>query len=412
MKFSIKSRILKVGAITFTGLTVVISAQAYSDNDLILGFTTATSTGDLVVNLGQPAVVGVGGSTTVDLNTSGNTGFTNAAGLLAELKSLYGSMNRLTWGVVASHFHNATNGAIYSTVLHGAAAPPPGNNQFALANNEIGTVATTIDGTFTPINTAVVDPTAGTLSSWNEVMNSGGRSGTSLVTDYNNPNSTTSSTFSSGANTIQEDLYLTTYQQQAPVLLGTFTLGNDGSFKFTPSAGVVAPAATTLAASSVTAGTALLNASINPNGASTTVSFQYGTNTSYGSSTPVITLASGTTAVSTNAGVGGLLAGTTYHFRVVATNSAGPTLGSDMSFTTLAVTAPQLTSVTNGNGAFGFAFANTPGASFTVWGSTNLAKPFSQWANLGPASVVSPGQYRFVDAHATNGQLFYRVTAP
>src|SRR6516162_6992526 len=66
MKFSIKSRILKVGAITFTGLTVVISAQAYSDNDLILGFTTATSTGDLVVNLGQPAAVGVGGSTTVD----------------------------------------------------------------------------------------------------------------------------------------------------------------------------------------------------------------------------------------------------------------------------------------------------------------------------------------------------------
>jgi hypothetical protein len=406
-----KSRMLKFGAITFAGLTVIGSAQAqfHGSNELVLGFTTSTSTGDLVISLGKPPAIGVGGSTTMDLTN--NLGFTNAAGFLAKLNSLYGSMNRLTWGVAASHSVNATNAAIYSTVAHGAAAPPKGIG-WGVVNAEVGTVGTPIDGTFTPTNTAVVDPTAATGLSWTEIMNTAGPSGTSFVTDYNNPNSTTSSTFSSGQNTIQEDLYVTDPQHPTAMLLGTFTLGSDGSLKFTPSAGVVAPSVTTLAASSVTAGTATLNASINPNGASTTFSFQYGTNTSYGSTTPVVTLASGTTAVSTNAGVGGLLGGTTYHFRVVATNSAGPSLGSDMTFTTLAVTAPQLTGVTNGNGAFGFAFASSPGASFTVWGSTNLTRPFSQWANLGPASVVSPGQYRFLDSHATNAQLFYRVTAP
>jgi hypothetical protein len=62
------------------------------------------------------------------------------------------------------------------------------------------------------------------------------------------------------------------------------------------------------------------------------------------------------------------------------------------------------------SGAFQFAFTNTPGASFSVFGTTNLSAPFSDWTALGGVSEILPGQYQFIDSQATNGvQRFYRV---
>ena len=46
-----------------------------------------------------------------------------------------------------------------------------------------------------------------------------------------------------------------------------------------------APSATTQAASSITTSSATLNSYVNPNGLSTTIYFQYGLTTSYGSTT-------------------------------------------------------------------------------------------------------------------------------
>ena len=127
----------------------------------------------------------------------------------------------------------------------------------------------------------------------------------------------------------------------------------------------------------------------------------------------MVTLAAGTAAVSTNAVVSGLLAGKTYHYRVVATNSAGTALGSDLTFTTLTVTPPQLGGVTVGSSGFQFDFTSTIGASFTAWGATNVAMPLNQWSNLGPVAVTGPGQYRFTDPQVANNQRrFFRVTQP
>jgi N-acetylneuraminic acid mutarotase len=62
------------------------------------------------------------------------------------------------------------------------------------------------------------------------------------------------------------------------------------------------------------------------------------------------------------------------------------------------------------SGAFQFAFTSTPGASFSVFGTTNLSAPFSDWTALGGVSEILPGQYQFIDSQATNGvQRFYRV---
>ena len=64
-------------------------------------------------------------------------------------------------------------------------------------------------------------------------------------------------------------------------------------------------------------------------------------------------------------------------------------------------------------GPFQFAFTNTPGASFTVFTTTNLALAFSNWTVLGVPLEIAPGQFQFADPQATNHpQGFYRVTSP
>ena len=76
-----------------------------------------------------------------------------------------------------------------------------------------------------------------------------------------------------------------------------------------------------------------LNGTVNPNGCSTNVRFQYGRTTSYGSTT-ANQAKTGNTTQNVAANISGLTAGTTYHFRIVATNSGGTRHGSDRTFTT------------------------------------------------------------------------------
>ncbi len=117
----------------------------------------------------------------------------------------------------------------------------------------------------------------------------------------------------------------------------------DGSIlSFTTPAAAAAPLATTQAASNVTATTAALNGSVNPEGGATSVSFVYGTDRTLTTGTTTTTaqqIASGTSAVLVNAALTGLQPNTTYYFKVVATNSVGTTVGSISNFTTAA--APQ-----------------------------------------------------------------------
>ena len=95
-----------------------------------------------------------------------------------------------------------------------------------------------------------------------------------------------------------------------------------------------APSATTQSACCITYTGARLNGTVNANYISTTVTFEYGTTTTYGSSiattpSPV----TGNTTTSVIASIAGLNTGTTYHFRIKALNSLGTTYGDDMSFT-------------------------------------------------------------------------------
>jgi hypothetical protein len=83
------------------------------------------------------------------------------------------------------------------------------------------------------------------------------------------------------------------------------------------------PTVNTTAATNVTATGAQLNGTVNPNGLNTTYHFDYGTSTSYGTSTTSTSAGSGSSGVNVNTTISGLTAGTQYHYRLVATNSAG-----------------------------------------------------------------------------------------
>lgn len=101
-----------------------------------------------------------------------------------------------------------------------------------------------------------------------------------------------------------------------------------------------APAATTNAADEVTDTTATLNGTVFPNQNETTYYFQYGTTAEYGAQTAAEGPVGGNAGKDVKAALTGLAPSTTYHFRVVATNSDGTANGSDATFTTAATGTP------------------------------------------------------------------------
>jgi hypothetical protein len=108
------------------------------------------------------------------------------------------------------------------------------------------------------------------------------------------------------------------------------TQGSDETFT-TPDV----PAILSTSAAGVSDHAATLNAVITPNLSPTTYRFEYGESTGYGASTPESApIGSDMQPHPVSTGLTSLNAGTTYHFRVVASNLFGTTQGPDHSFTT------------------------------------------------------------------------------
>jgi hypothetical protein len=95
-----------------------------------------------------------------------------------------------------------------------------------------------------------------------------------------------------------------------------------------------APTVTTGGAARITPTTTTLTGTVNPQGHATIYSFQYGRTTAYGVTTPPTSAGSGTGAVAAAADIAGLRPNTKYHYRILATSSAGTTRGKDRTFST------------------------------------------------------------------------------
>lgn len=163
-------------------------------------------------------------------------------------------------------------------------------------------------------------------------------------------------------------------------------------------AGAASPSVTTGGASSVKKTSATLNATVNPGGQRTVYYFQYGPTTGYGAQTATKSAGSGTRAVAVRTGISKLTPGTVYHYRVVAANSQGTTVGKDRHFKTAGV-APAPPAVFTGgtfhrtlNGAllsgviatvrssasYRFQFGLTPAYGTETQPFTVPARPFPQ----------------------------------
>ena len=95
-----------------------------------------------------------------------------------------------------------------------------------------------------------------------------------------------------------------------------------------------APQAVTLAATNVTGTTALLRGEAFAGGAATTVYFEYGVTTNYGSSTPLQTIGAEARWQPVGQALTNLLVGGTYYYRLVAFSSVGTNFGANQSFIT------------------------------------------------------------------------------
>ncbi len=175
---------------------------------------------------------------------------------------------------------------------------------------------------------------------------------------------------------------------------------------------LVPPTVATLAAASVTSSAAVLNALVNPQGLPTACWFQYGVSTNYGFCSATNVLAGSNTDVPLAVAVTGLAPGTVFHYRVVATNSAGLTVGQDATFTTLTTSFSVTCSLTASGGPMQLSLTGIPGAKFTVLTSSNSALSFESWTVLGDMTEVSPGQYQYSDPRpATASQCYYRIVS-
>jgi Ca2+-binding RTX toxin-like protein len=112
----------------------------------------------------------------------------------------------------------------------------------------------------------------------------------------------------------------------------------------------VAPIVATGAAAFITDTGANISGVVNPRGSATTYTFEFGTTTAYGASTPAADAGAASGDQSVGAQLNGLIAGTTYHYRLVASNAGGSTAGADRELTTLPTCPRPLTGAANVSG--------------------------------------------------------------
>ncbi|HWI22850.1 MAG TPA: hypothetical protein VNT22_09580 [Baekduia sp.] len=177
----------------------------------------------------------------------------------------------------------------------------------------------------------------------------------------------------------------------------------------------VAPDATTNPATNVTTVSARLNGTVDPNGTPTSAHFEYGTTTAYGSSTPPLALGDGTSPLGHTRNVTGLVAGTTYHYRVVAVGD-GTVSGADRTFvasaaptvatgtaTAISRTSATLRATVDANGLptnYRFQYG-------TAATNLNRSTPLTA-AGAGNSAIAVAAN---VAGLASNDRIYFRVTA-
>jgi uncharacterized protein (TIGR02145 family) len=362
--------------------------------------TTAVSGGNVLTN-GGGTVTGRGvcysltaNPTISDPNTSDGTGT----------------------GAFVSNLTGLTPGATYHIRAYAVNAGGP-----AYGNEIIFTALATLPTVTTTTASAILQTTA--TAGGNVTYDGGGTisaRGTcwaiTAAPTTNNFKTTETGGTGSFVSSLTELLPGTTYHYRAYVTNG---IGTSYGTEYTFTTLIALPTVTTTAATSVSQLTAVAGGNVTTAGG--------GTVTARGicyATTANPTIANSKTLDGSGTGVfvsnlSNLLAGTLYHIRAYATNSAGTSYGTDLTFTTVNPTPPVLTtaavtSITNiaavsggsitsdGNGiitAKGVCWALTSGPNLTNSKTNDGSGTSSFVSNLGP---LLPATTYYVRAYATN----------
>ncbi len=182
------------------------------------------------------------------------------------------------------------------------------------------------------------------------------------------------------------------------------------------------PTVETGATTHVTTGSAVLTGMINPNGAATGYSFDYGTSPALGAVTATRHAGHGVKAVAVTQSVGGLTPGTRYYYRLDALSTKGGTSGQTRSFKTSGPPPPgavtgtatgvgSTTATINGtidtNGAatswsVEYGTTTSYGANTNAQTVANSAAPVPVAAALTGLAPLTLFHYRIVAYHGSN----------
>jgi hypothetical protein len=169
-----------------------------------------------------------------------------------------------------------------------------------------------------------------------------------------------------------------------------------------PAAAASRPGVTTGGAKDVSYASATLGGTVNPEAQNTSYYFQYGPTKAYGGQSAISDAGAGSKGVSVKVAVGGLQPITVYHYRLVAVNATGASIGSDHTLTTtkiplsLAILASPNPVVFGGPVVIQGTLTGTDNASRQVVLQGN-AFPFTAgFVNVGnPELTTSTGGFNF-----------------
>ena len=287
--------------------------------------------------------------------------------------SAYGLQTTEDLVLTANHEHRLT-GLQPSTLYH----------YRVVSRDESGNVAASADRTFT---TTAADTTAPTISS---ITTSNVTSTSATVTWTTNEAATTQvqygSTSAYGSSTALNTTLMTQHSQALTGLAtdttyhfrvlsrdaaGNLASSGDVTVSTVPAPDTTAPTLSAVAASGVgSTGGTITWTSDEP----ATTQVQYGTTTAYGSATSLSTAL----VTSHSQGLNGLVAATTYHYRVLSRDAAGNQAASgDFTLTTLSApdtTAPTISGISTGNLTSGSAtiswLTDEPATTQVTYGAT------------------------------------------
>ena len=273
---------------------------------------------------------------------------------------------------------SSVNASVTVNGLAVVTGQPSGSISLSSGSNTISVIVTngaqssttTLTITYSQAPTVtVISPTSvtGTGATLNAIVNARGQSTSNIRFEIS-----TSSSFASNSNVVNATPATATgtsdtnVSAASPVLVAetvyyvrAFATNNTGTttsttFSFTTPA---APQATTSSASDLTSTGATLNGSVvgqgDSGGTSTTVVFQYSLNSDLSNATEVspssnATIAGGNlNSLSVSKALTGLQTGSTYYFRVKATNNYGTNFGTILSFTLISAPTVSTQATTN-----------------------------------------------------------------